>query len=50
MTDHEVNRKAVGMEVNINEINDIGGFPDNADPSKWQFAVDCSNPNNLINW
>ena len=33
-TDQEANGTSMGMELNINNIIDIGGIPDYADPSK----------------
>ena len=35
------------MELNTDNIEDIAGIPDDADPSKLNYAVDNSDPKNL---
>ena len=47
LTDKDASGTPVGIEINTDEIDDIAGFPDDADPSKLNYVVDYSDPENL---
>ena len=47
LTDQEANGVPEGIELNTDNIEDIAGIPDDADPSKLNYAVDYSNKENL---
>lgn len=47
LTDKEANGTPVGMQVNTDDIDDIASIPDDADPSKLNYAIDYSDPENL---
>ena len=47
LTDKDANGVPEGMELNTDNIEDIAGIPDDADPSKLNYAVDYSDPKNL---
>ena len=47
LTDKDANGTPVGMQLNTDDIDDISAIPDDVDPSKLNYAVDYSDPENL---
>ena len=47
VTDKDANGTPAGIQLNTDDIDDIAAIPDDADPSKLNYAIDYSDPANL---